>query len=174
MTTQYHFDDADVKELIECRENFQYFALKYFNIKNTLDFPLFTGFTDLRTFKPTMEEVKVFLVWYALFQYSMLIVITSDLQENSKTILADVMKMIESLPHPLQMGFVERTKLRVKFENDNRIICTSCNSCSCRGMTVSLCIAFNSDKIKPKNLSDFLNGALPMIQSISSSKLILL
>lgn len=174
MTTRYHFDDADVKELIECKENFQYFALKYFNIDTTLDFLALDKFIDLRTFEPNVEEFKVLLVWYALFQYSRLIVITSDLQENSKTILADVIKMVESLPHPLQMGVAERTKLRVKFENDNRIVCTSCNSLSCRGMSVSLCIAFNSDKIKPTNLSDFLNGALPMIQSISSSKLILL
>lgn len=170
---KHNYTNEDIQELIECRDNFQHFALTYFNIETTLDLLDFNSFTDLRTFNPNVEEFKVLIVWYALFQRDRLIVITSDLQKESITILTDIMEKIKSLPPFLQPGFVEQRMLGVLLDNNNRIICVTCNGCSCRGMTISLGVVFRSEYVQIKKLDDFLKGILPTMHS-GFAKMILL
>ena len=145
---KHNYTNEDIQELIECRDNFQHFALTYFNIETTLDL-------------------------LDLFQRDRLIVITSDLQKESITILTDIMEKIKSLPPFIQPGFVEQRMLGVRLDNNNRIICVMCNGCSCRGMTISLGVVFRSDYVQIKKLDDFLKGILPTMHS-GFAKMILL
>lgn len=168
------FTLSEAKDLSRCCVDFPHFARTYFQIDTTLNLDDFNHFTDLRTFEPNIQEFKVLLVWYALFEMHKCIVIMANTLTEAKHILCEVALMMSSLPLHLQCDKTEQLKLSMRLDNGNKIHCVACNGCSLRGQSVSLAMFFNTKQANPKNLQDMLNGFLPVICASHNSKLILL
>lgn len=168
------FTLSEAVDLSRCCVDFPHFARTYFQIDTTLNLDDFNHFTDLRTFELNVQEFKVLLVWYALFESHKFIAIVANTLTEAKHVLCEVALMMSSLPLHLQCDKTEQLKLSMRLDNGNKIHCVACNSCSLRGQSVSLAMFFNTKQANPKNLQDMLNGILPVVCSSKHSKLILL
>lgn len=79
-----------------------------------------------------------FLLWYAMFNDDMTILITSNKYDGAQEIMQRIRFAYESIPDHIRAGAKEYNKRSMVFDNGSRIVATTTTETTGRGMSLSL------------------------------------
>ena len=121
------------------------------------------------------ETISAYILWFAMFNDSRTVLITSNNGDNAMEIIGKIQNAYEELPSWLKVGIDENSwnKHECKFDNKSRIVSKATSKNSGRGLTISLVycdeFAFVPDNIQ----NEFWTSILPTLSSSTTSKCII-
>jgi hypothetical protein len=182
---EIEYTQADIQELVRCAKDPKYFIKNYIRIKHPkkgkISFDLYDyqedmvdlyhreRFSILMSARQTgkTETICAYLLWYAIFNEDVTIMVVSNKSDNAKEIIGKIQYAYEELPDWLKPGIDEDSwnKHECKFDNASRIISTTTSEDSGRGYAISLLYCDEFAFVKNSIQEKFWTSILPTIST---------
>ena len=188
---QIDYTEEQLKELVKCSEDIQYFCKTYMKIVNIdegiVPLDLYPFQFDImqsviqnrfsickmpRQSGKTTTMVAVIL-WFVLFNESFNCAILANKASTAREILGRLQMAYEWLPPWLQQGIVEWNKGSLELENGSKILASSTSSSAIRGGSFSLVYLDEFAFVPPELQEEFFASVYPTISSGSTSRVMI-
>jgi hypothetical protein len=188
---QIDYTEEQLKELVKCSEDIQYFCKTYmkivnidegivpldlypfqFEIMNSVIQNRFSICKMPRQSGKTTTMVAVIL-WFVLFNESFNCAILANKASTAREILGRLQMAYEWLPSWLQQGIVEWNKGSLELENGSKILASSTSSSAIRGGSFSLVYLDEFAFVPPELQEEFFASVYPTISSGSTSRVMI-
>ena len=188
---QIDFTKDQVKEIIKCSQDPEYFLSEYIKVISLDDgivpfhpYPFQqkliesfhnNRFTICKLPRQSGKSVTVtaYLIHQAIFRDNINIAILANKRETSFELMAKLQTSYENLPKWLQQGVLAWNKGSIELENGSRITASSTSSSAVRGFSYNI-VMLDEFAFVPTNIADdFFSSVYPTISSGKSTKVIM-
>jgi len=155
---EVEFDQSMVRELMRCSTDPKYFIKNYIKVKHPkrgkIPFSLYDYQEDMVDLYNSDDDVIImsarqtgktesicaYLLWYAIFNEDVTILVVSNNSTNAMEIISKVQYAYKELDNWIKPGIDDDSwnKHECKFDNGSRIVSTTTTEDSGRGMAISL------------------------------------
>ena len=188
---QIDFTKEQVKEIIRCSKDPEYFLTQYIKVISLDDgivpfhpYPFQQKlvhsfhnrrFTICKLPRQSGKSVTVtaYLIHQAIFRDNINIAILANKRETSFELMAKLQTSYENLPKWLQQGVLAWNKGSIELENGSRITASSTSSSAVRGFSYNI-VMLDEFAFVPTNIAEeFFSSVYPTISSGKSTKVII-
>ena len=188
---QLDFTKEQVKEVIKCSQDPEYFLSNYIKVislddgivpfhpypfqQKLIDSFHNNRFTICKLPRQSGKSVTVtaYLIHQAIFRDNINIAILANKRETSFELMAKLQTSYENLPKWLQQGVLAWNKGSIELENGSRITASSTSSSAVRGFSYNI-VMLDEFAFVPTNIADdFFSSVYPTISSGKSTKVIM-
>jgi hypothetical protein len=188
---QIDFTKEQVKEVIKCSQDPEYFLTNYIKVislddgivpfhpypfqQKLIDSFHNNRFTICKLPRQSGKSVTVtaYLIHQAIFRDNINIAILANKRETSFELMAKLQTSYENLPKWLQQGVLAWNKGSIELENGSRITASSTSSSAVRGFSYNI-VMLDEFAFVPTNIADdFFSSVYPTISSGKSTKVIM-
>ena len=188
---QIDFTKDQVKEIIRCSNDPEYFLSEYIKVISLDDglvpfhpYPFQqklvdsfhnNRFTICKLPRQSGKSVTVtaYLIHQAIFRDNINVAILANKRETAYELMAKLQTSYENLPKWLQQGVLAWNKGSIELENGSRITASSTSSSAVRGFSYNI-VMLDEFAFVPTNIADeFFSSVYPTISSGKSTKVII-
>ena len=190
--TTIQFTKKQIDEWIKCKNDPIYFAMNYIKIislyEGLVPFEMYdfqkkilsdfheTRFNIAKLPRQTGKSTTVvaYLLYYAIFYYSVNIGILANKASTARELLGRLQLAYENLPKWMQHGVLVWNKGNVELENGSKILAASTSASAVRGMSFNI-LFLDEFAFVPNHVAEqFFASVYPTITSGKSTKVIII